>query len=45
MEPKAVKRVMSKSMINFILDKKSFPPKKMKKAFQEIKKVLSAESR
>jgi len=45
MEPKAVKRVMSKSILNFVLDKKSFPPEKMKKAFQEIKKVLSAGSR
>ena len=45
MEPKAVKRVMSKSILNFILDKKSFPPNKMKKAFQEIKKVLSTGSR
>jgi hypothetical protein len=41
MEPKAVKRVMSKSILNFFLDKKSFPPKKMKKAFREIKRVLS----
>jgi hypothetical protein len=45
MEPKAVKRVMSKSILNFFLDKKSFPPKKMKKAFQEIKKVLSTVSK
>jgi hypothetical protein len=45
MESKAVKRVMSKSVLNFFLDKKSFPPEKMKKAFQEIKKVLSKESK
>jgi hypothetical protein len=45
MEPKAVKKVMSKSVLNFVLDKKSFPPEKMKKAFQEIKKVLSTGSK
>jgi hypothetical protein len=44
MDPKTVKKVMSKSLLNFVLDKKSFPPKKMKKAFQEIKKVLSTGS-
>ncbi len=40
MEPRAVKRIMSKSILNFVLDKKRFPPEKMKKAFQEIKRVL-----
>jgi len=45
MDPKAVKKIMSKSILNFVLDKKKFPPEKMKKAFQEIKKVLSTESR
>jgi hypothetical protein len=45
MEPKVVKRVMSKSILNFVLDKKSFPPEKMKKAFREIKKVLSTGSK
>jgi hypothetical protein len=45
MEPKAVKKVMSKSILNFVLDKKIFLPKKMKKAFQEIKKVLSTVSK
>jgi len=45
MGAKAVKRVMSKSILNFVLDKKSFPPNKMKKVFQEIKKVLSSGSK
>jgi hypothetical protein len=45
MEPKAVKKVMSESILNFVLDKKRFPPEKMKKAFREIKKVLSTGSR
>jgi len=41
MDPKTVKKIMSKSILNFFLDKKRFPPEKMKKAFQEIKRVLS----
>jgi hypothetical protein len=44
-EPRVVKRIMSKSILNFVLDKKKFPPEKMKKAFQEIKKVLSTRSK
>ena len=45
MDPKTVKKIMSKSILNFVLDKKKFPPEKMKKAFQEIKKVLSTGSK
>jgi hypothetical protein len=45
MNPKVVKKIMSKSILNFVLDKKRFPPDKMKKAFQEIKKVLGTGSR
>jgi hypothetical protein len=37
MEPKAVKRVMSKSILNFFLDKKSFPPEKDEKGFPRNK--------
>ena len=40
-----VKRIMSKSILNFFLSNDKFPPEKMKKAFQEIKKVLSTGSR
>ncbi len=42
---KVVKKIMSKAIINFVLSNEKFPPEKMKKAFQEIKKVLSTESR
>jgi hypothetical protein len=45
MDPKTVKKIMSKSILYFVLDKKRFPPEKMKKAFQEIKKVLSTVSK